>query len=166
MQPSPEQRFERLYEEHADAVRAYVRRRAPAVAEDVAAETFLVAWRRLDEVPRSSLPWLYAVARNVLANERRRHERVTPAERTDVAEPGLPTDPQLAAAFAQLSEDDREILRLVAWEGLGFGDVAAALGCTRVAARVRFHRAKRRLGGLLGDEHAASPRPRTQGATR
>lgn len=166
MQRTPEQRFEELYAAHVDAIRAYARRRAPGIADDVAAETFLIAWRRFDQVPRNALPWLYAVARNVLANERRKQHRTAPAERADVAEPRLPTDPQLTAAFALLADDDREILRLVAWEGLGFGDVAAALGCSRVAARVRFHRAKRRLADLLAEEPAASPRPRAQGAIR
>ena len=166
MQQSPEQRFERLYAQHLHAIRAYVRRRAPLLAEDVAAETFLVAWRRLDDVPRNALPWLYAVARNVLANERRKQSRLAPVERVDVAEPALPTDPVLAAAFAQLSDDDREILRLVAWEGLGFGAVAVALGCTRVAARVRFHRAKSRLSEQLSSAPAASPRHHAEGVTR
>ena len=166
MQQSPEDRFDRLYRDHAEAVRAYARRRAPSIAEDVAAETFLVCWRKLDDVPRQALPWLYAVARNVLANERRRQERLEPAERIDVAEPALPSDPVLAAAFARLSDDDREILCLVAWEGLGFGDVSAALGCSRVACRVRFHRARRRLAELLDGASAASPRPRAEGVTR
>jgi RNA polymerase sigma-70 factor, ECF subfamily len=166
MQQSPEERFDELYREHADAVRAYARRRSPGIAEDVAAETFLVCWRKLDDVPRNALPWLYAVARNVLANERRRQERVAPGERAEVAEPGLPSDPVLAHAFARLADDDREVLRLVAWEGLGFGDVAAALGCSRVACRVRFHRAKRRLAELLEQAPAASPRPRAEGVTR
>jgi RNA polymerase sigma factor (sigma-70 family) len=166
MQQSPEERFDALYREHAEAVRAYARRRAPAIADDVAAETFLVCWRKLDDVPRNALPWLYAVARNVLANERRRLERLAPPERAEVAEPGLPSDPLLAAAFARLADDDREILRLVAWEGLGFGDVAVTVGCSRVACRVRFHRAKRRLAELLEQAPAASPRPHAEGVTR
>ena len=161
------QRFEQIYAEHRDAVRAYVRRRTAADAvDDIVADVFVVCLRRIDDVPRNALPWLYAVARNVLANERRKRARVAPLQRIDVAEPELPADPVLSAAFGRLSDDDREILRLVAWEGLGFGDVAAALACSRVAARVRFHRAKRRLAALLDDVPAASPRPRAQGVTR
>jgi DNA-directed RNA polymerase specialized sigma24 family protein len=72
-------RFEQIYEEHGDAVRAFVRRRAPeSVVEDVVSETFLVCWRRLDRVPDQPLPWLYAVARKTLANQRRRLAREQP----------------------------------------------------------------------------------------
>lgn len=70
-----EARFNRLYELHLDAVRAYAWRRAPGLADDIVAETFLVAWRRLDEVPDDSLPWLIGVARNVRANLRRADRR-------------------------------------------------------------------------------------------
>jgi hypothetical protein len=70
------ERFERIYEDHREVVRAFVRRRAPeSVVEDVVSETFLVCWRRLDRVPDEPLPWLYAVARKTLANQRRRLER-------------------------------------------------------------------------------------------
>ncbi len=73
------QRFERIYEEHREAVRAYVRRRAPeAVVDDVIADVFVVCLRRIEDVPEPALPWLYAVARKTLANERRRRERKAP----------------------------------------------------------------------------------------
>src|SRR4051794_13973535 len=70
-----EQRFNRLHEEHFEAVRRYVWRREPAIADDVAAETFLVAWRRLDDVPVSARPWLIGIARNVRLNLRRGAKR-------------------------------------------------------------------------------------------
>jgi RNA polymerase sigma-70 factor (ECF subfamily) len=73
-------------------------------------------------------------------------------------------DSALAAAFAELSERDREVLRLVAWEGVPLRDVAAALGCSTVAARVRYHRAKSRLAAKL--DRAASFRPQPEGVTR
>ena len=157
------QRFERIYAEHADAVRAYVRRRAPAaVVDDVVAGVFVVALRRIDDVPRNALPWLYAVARKTLANERRRRHDL-PLTQEPAYEPEPVGDPRLAAAFAALSDADREILRLVAWEGLPFRDVARVLDVSPVAARVRFHRAKARLAAGL--EVAASFRPGTRGAT-
>lgn len=63
------QRFEQIYAEHREAVRAYVRRRAPeALVDDVVSETFLVCLRRIDRVPPEPLPWLYAVAWKTLAN--------------------------------------------------------------------------------------------------
>src|SRR6266536_2115196 len=69
-------RFEQIYEEHREAVRVFVRRRAPdSIVEDVVSETFLVCWRKLDRVPDEPLPWLYAVARKTLANQRRRLAR-------------------------------------------------------------------------------------------
>src|SRR5205085_10739071 len=70
------ERFEQIYEEHREAVRAFVRRRAPeSVVDDVVSETFLVCWRKLDRVPAEPRPWLYAVARKTLANQRRRLAR-------------------------------------------------------------------------------------------
>jgi RNA polymerase sigma-70 factor (ECF subfamily) len=109
------QRFEQLYAQHADAISTYVRRRAPEDAvDDVVSDVFLVCWRRLDDVPENALPWLYAVARNTLANERRRRGRQHHVS-VDVAyEPEPVGDSALAAAFAELSDRDREVLRLVA----------------------------------------------------
>src|ERR671937_2117857 len=97
-------RFEQIYGEHREAVRAFVRRRAPeSVVEDVVSETFLVCWRRLDRVPDEPLPWLYAVARKTLANQRRRLERQERAgaavSASSVAEPEPVGDNALAAAF-------------------------------------------------------------------
>jgi RNA polymerase sigma-70 factor (ECF subfamily) len=159
------QRFERIYEAHREDVEAYVRRRASAeLVEDVVADVFVVCLRRIDDVPREPLPWLYAVARKTLANERRRRARTAPAEAVVAHDPEPVGDSALAAAFAELAENDREILRLVAWEGLSVAEAATALGCSRVAARVRLHRAKTRLASRL--EHAASFRPVEQGALR
>ena len=158
------QRFERIYEEHRDAVRAYVRRRAPADAvEDVVADVFVVALRRIDDVPEPALPWLYGVARKTLANARRRADVAwaTPAISHDPEPAG---DPQLARAFAELSDADREVLRLVAWEGLALRDAARVLDCSPVACRVRYHRAKSRLAAHLAD--AASFRPEPRGVLR
>src|SRR5512133_2473761 len=151
------ERFEQIYEEHREAVRAFVRRRAPeSVVDDVVSETFLVCWRRLDRVPDEPLPWLYAVARKTLANERRAAaRRASPTggvEHTAEAAGELPvltSDRVLGQAFGLLGEDDREVLRLVAWEQLPLRDAATALGCSYVACRVRFHRARRRLAAHL-----------------
>src|SRR6059058_2958522 len=106
------ERFERIYDEHREAVRAYVRRRAPeSLVDDVVADVFVVCLRRIDDVPRNALPWLYGVARKTLANERRkRHDVATAVE--PPYEPEPVGDSQLAAAFAALSDGDREVLRL------------------------------------------------------
>jgi RNA polymerase sigma-70 factor, ECF subfamily len=159
------QRLEQIYAEHREAVRAYVRRRAPeAVVDDVVSETFVVCLRRIDRVPEEPLPWLYAVARKTLANERRKRARIGRSQELLVGEPEPVGDGVLAAAFNGLSERDREILRLVAWEGLSLTDAATALGCSGVACRVRYHRAKSRLASGLAA--AASFRPEAKGVTR
>jgi RNA polymerase sigma-70 factor, ECF subfamily len=159
------QRFDQLYSEHVDAVRAYVRRRVPEdVVEDVVADVFLVCWRKLDDVPAQALPWLYAVARRTLANERRRSARRAHVPEDVSHEPELVGDSALAAAFAELSDGDREVLRLVAWEGLSLREAARVLECSPVACRVRYHRAKSRLASRL--TAAASFRPEPRGVTR
>jgi len=159
------QRFDEIYAEHVDAVRAYVRRRAPeSIVDDVVADVFVVALRRIGDVPRDALPWLYAVARNTLANERRKQSRTVPLAPEISYGPEPVGDSQLAAAFAALSDADREILRLVAWEGLSLRDAARVLECSPVACRVRYHRAKSRLASRLAD--AASFRPEPRGVTR
>jgi RNA polymerase sigma-70 factor (ECF subfamily) len=159
------QDFEQLYTDHVDAVRAYVRRRAhPDLVDDVVADTFVVALGKLGAAPRDPLPWLYAIARKTLANARRKRERTVPLAPEVAYEPEPTGDPRLAAAFAALGERDREVLRLVAWEGLGLQEAATVLGCSAVAGRVRYHRAKSRLAALL--EAPASFRPEPKGATR
>jgi RNA polymerase sigma factor (sigma-70 family) len=159
------QRFERIYAAHHQAVRAYVRRRAPeAVVDDVVSDTFLVCLRKIDRVPAEPLPWLYAVARKTLANERRTRARVARRHEVPAAEPAPVGDGTLAAAFNALSDRDREVLRLVAWEGLSLADAAIVLGCSVVACRVRYHRAKSRLASTLAA--SASFRPEPKGVTR
>jgi RNA polymerase sigma-70 factor (ECF subfamily) len=159
------ERFEEIYDTHRGRVEAYVRRRAPAdLVEDVVADVFLVCLRRIDDVPANPLPWLYGVARKTLANERRRRARLVPAAPAVARDPEPLGDSALATAFARLTERDREILRLIAWEGLSPGNAAAVLGCSRVAARVRYHRAKARLAAHLAEKKAV--RPLEQGAMR
>lgn len=147
--------FERIFQAHRRAVASYARRRGgPGVVDDVVAETFLVAWRRFDEIPGDALPWLYGVARGVLANQRRAGNRQDSLEQRLAAQPPRPSvDPADAvgekqvyrAALAQLPDLYREALMLVAWEGLDGRRAARAAGCSRAAFEVRLHRARRRL---------------------
>jgi RNA polymerase sigma-70 factor (ECF subfamily) len=156
------QRFEQIYAEHREAVGAYVRRRAPeALVDDVVSETFLVCLRRIDRVPPEALPWLYAVAWKTLANERRKQARAAHSDALPVGAPVPVGDGVLATAFNALSEGDREVLRLVAWEGLSLTDAATVLGCSGVTCRVRYHRAKRRLASrLAAAESIRRPQPK------
>jgi RNA polymerase sigma factor (sigma-70 family) len=155
---SPLARFDALFTEHQRPVLAYAMRRTPTLAdaEDVAAETFTIAWRKLETVPTDALPWLYAVARRVLANHRRglgRRERLTALLRVeDVATPmraGEAVDGPAFAALAALSPADQEVLRLVAWEELGNQQIAAVLGITANAVAIRLHRARARFADAL-----------------
>src|SRR4029079_19189404 len=131
-------------------VRAYVRRRAPeSIVEDVVADVFVVCLRRIDDVPRNALPWLYGVARKTLAKERRKRREVPLAPELSY-EPEPVGDLKLPGAFAALSDADREILRLVAWEGLSLRDAARVLDCSPGACRVRYHPANSRLAARLG----------------
>lgn len=128
-----------------------------ADAEDVAAETFTIAWRKVDGIPTTEpLPWLYAVARRVLANQRRGHgrrERLAALLRVeDVATPmraGEDLDGPAFAALASLSPADQELLRLVAWEELGNQAIAQVLGITPNAVATRLLRARARFAEAL-----------------
>jgi RNA polymerase sigma-70 factor (ECF subfamily) len=161
---TPDQRFDQLWRDHAPAVVRYARRHVlPADVEDVVAETFIVAWRRLDEVPTFGLPWLLGVARGVSANVRRGHRRRDaladkvigePAE--DPVWPAAGPDDAVTAALHLLSDADRELLTLIAWDGLSHADAAEALRCTRGALKVRLHRARSRFAALL-DQGATDP---------
>ncbi len=161
-------RFEAVYAACHGPITGYVLRRTacPEDAADVIAETFLTAWRRLGDLPPGpeARLWLYGVARRVLANyrrgERRRSELAAGCGPTWPPPTGRPSPSgelaRIAAAFRGLPEPDREVLALSAWEGLDHGQLAVVLGCSRNAVRIRMHRARRRLAGLLAD---AAPRP-------
>jgi RNA polymerase sigma-70 factor, ECF subfamily len=173
-------RFTRLYRERGRAVLAYALRRVddPEDAADVVAETFMVAWRRLTEVPigEAEILWLYGTARLVLANlhrsERRRTRlgaRLAETLRDELIAPPTPSAEAVEAlrAMRDLADDDRELLLLVAWEELSPGDAARVLGISALAARSRLHRARRRLRKLLDDgagARSAGPKPETEDA--
>jgi RNA polymerase sigma-70 factor (ECF subfamily) len=157
--------FEDLFGAHYWAVRAYVLRRGPASAvEDVVAETFLVAWRRLDSLEDDPLPWLFGVARRVLANQRRADRRrgaltarlasLLPGQ-ASVWDPPATMSDELAVAMVRLSPHEREALLLVAWEGLEPARAARAAGCSPAAFRGRLHRARRHVSETLADSSSA-----------
>lgn len=169
------ERFERCFDDHYLRIFAFAVRRVSGreSAEEIVADTFAIAWRRRDRIPSASLPWLYAIASNVIANQRRSSGRrrnldLRLAQEASIsAVGGDPADSlagrdELAAAFAGLEEDDRELLRLVAWEGLSTRDAAAVIGCSPGAARVRLHRARRKLAKELKNAGAgAAEAPRS-----
>ncbi|HLG68470.1 MAG TPA: RNA polymerase sigma factor [Acidimicrobiales bacterium] len=155
-------RFRQLYADNYRPLVGYARRRTASAddAADVVAETFLVAWQRIDAVPvADARPWLFGVARHVIANHsrgaRRRHrlaERLR-YELTPVVDDG-PADPSnglAEEALGRLAEADREVLRLAAWEGLSPSEMAVVLGCGSGAARVRLVRARRRFAKVFAE---------------
>lgn len=154
-------RFELLYVRHAPAVKAYVLRRADASsADDVVAEVFVVCWRRFHELPPDPLPWLLGVARRVLSTQRRAARRRVAltdrlAETVSGSDATSGEDCVLAAALARLSDADRELLLLVAWDGLLPVQVAEVLGVKPATVRVRLMRARRRLSHALAREDLA-----------
>ena len=169
-------RFDAFFREHHPAVQAFARRRVPAeVVDDIVSETFLIVWRRFDDVPEAPLPWLLGVARNVVGTEWRgvaRRERLwlrAQRERIENHESGEveSEDGQVFAALAVLRERDREALTLVAWDGLTPAQAAAAAGEPPARFRQRLHRARSRLRAELADlraaqlrrEQLAAPRP-------
>jgi RNA polymerase sigma-70 factor (ECF subfamily) len=149
--------FTDAYAAHYDAVRRYCYRRIrdAGAAEELAQEVFLTAWRRGDR-PHAVLPWLYGIARGILANRWRAQHRAAPtvplpdSDGGDVAasagaEESVPVRLDVEAALLSLAEADQEILRLIAWEQLDLAEAASVLGCRRATAAVRLHRARRRL---------------------
>jgi RNA polymerase sigma-70 factor, ECF subfamily len=161
-----EQRYRLLFERHWRRVLAYAARRAPdaATAEDVVAEVFLVAWRRIDEVPSDcELAWLLGVARRVLANSRRslqRRERLIEHVGHNIThlqmislqhdrDTSSADDQRVIDALSRMRRADAEVLRLTAWEGLSHDEIAVVLNCSVNAVAVRGHRARKRLEQLL-----------------
>lgn len=161
--PSAEARFEELYDRHYGDILRYVLRRIvePDRAADAVADTFLTAWRRIDDVPPGpeARPWLFGVARRAMANQRRGDRRRSALVERLGAELSTisvvrPTTPdgslsEVGTVFRTLPDTDREVLSLVAWERLGTRELALALECSHTAARLRLHRARRRFAREL-----------------
>ncbi|HKZ18927.1 MAG TPA: sigma-70 family RNA polymerase sigma factor [Acidimicrobiia bacterium] len=153
-------KFESLFADHYLAVYRYcLRRLGPADSEDAAAEVFAVAWRRLEQVPTGEpvRSWLLAVAYRVVGNHyrgRRRRVRLSDrlrSEREQVVEPEV-SDPEvrlLRRALDSLRSDDRELLRLSAWDGLSNAEIATVIGVKQNAVDQRLFRARERLRGRV-----------------
>jgi len=174
--PDAIERFTALYDQACPHVYAYaVSRAGRQLAEEIVSEVFLIAWRRLDDLPTPELPWLLAVARNVAASEFRaavRQQSIAAELRAWVSEAEFCTADvaeQIAerltvlTALAMLSESDRELLTLVAWHGLVPNEAARVVGCSTATYFVRLHRARRRLERAMRDPAPASDAGRASG---
>jgi RNA polymerase sigma factor (sigma-70 family) len=168
--------FAALFDRHYGAVHGYLARRVGASrADDLASETFLVAFdsrRRFDLSHRSARPWLFGIASNLVARHRRAETRryralaraQTPTDAVDghalrvAAEVDAAAQrPRLAAALTRMTERDREVLLVVAWGGLSCEEAAEALGIPSGTARSRLHRARRRMRDSLGHQDPSTP---------
>jgi RNA polymerase sigma factor (sigma-70 family) len=166
----PQERFTDLYDRHYRSVLGYALMRAEReTAEDVASETFLIAWRRLGEIPEPPLPWLLGVARNLLAKQRDVRHRgqalvdriaafTTVADQTswDVADHVLDRQSALAA-LASLRDKDLEAITLATWHGLTPDEAAAVMGCSARTYNVRLHRARTRLAKAMRAQTRSVP---------
>ncbi len=179
--------FRACFDSTYGPIDAYVRRRSGGDVnpDDVVGEVFLVAWRRWDEVAGldNKLPWLYRVAHNTLRNARRssaRHLRlVSKLEHQPASVASLGQDPSETVsspaldALASLSDDDQELLRLVAWEGLTHAEIGLVLDATTEAISSRVRRARDRLALAIENEMSDQqtlalddhPRPTTKVAS-
>jgi RNA polymerase sigma-70 factor (ECF subfamily) len=161
------QRFEVITADVFEPLQRYLRRRArPADADDAFSEVLMTMWRRLDDAPADQiLAWSYGIARRVLANQRRgqsRHLRLVekmesepvPTHSPDPADSG--PDPELTAALERLTDDDREVLHLWAWEQLEPREIAPVLEISVNAATLRLSRARKKLADSLSRQDSAS----------
>lgn len=175
--PGSELAFTSLYEAvYPDLVRFVQRRAHPDHAEDVAAEAFLVVWRRFDDLPRrddDARAWIFGIARNILLNkqrgDQRRHAlavRLTDLTCVPVADPGMDlavSRTDLAAAWRLLSAVHQEALGLAVFEEFTAPQAGAVIGISPVAFRLRLSRARRTLRGHL--EHLPQPSGARAGAS-
>lgn len=171
-----EAEFEALYRAHCGALRSFVHRRVSGDgADEIVAEVFVAAWRRMDDVPEDGLVWLFGIARGLIANRRRSdhrrqalHDRLAATAVTRI-DPG--PDARAAEidavllAFASLSERDQELLRLIAWEGLKPAQVATVLGITSSLVSLRLHRARHRFAQALARNEPTESHPDTPSPT-
>ncbi|MFJ8975932.1 RNA polymerase sigma factor [Streptomyces sp. NPDC102282] len=161
--------FAGLYDRHAADIHRYTARRlGEGAADDITAETFLIAFRtraRYDPSHRLARPWLYGIAANLIGKHRRSEVRALKAlartgedpvaaswsERSDDR---IAVQAPLAGALAALSPGDRHVLLLVAWADLGYQEVADALGIPLGTVRSRLNRARRKVREALSTDPA------------
>lgn len=154
--------FTSLYHDNYRNLLAYARRRVHEnTADEVVADTFLVAWRRIDEIPEGfERAWLFGVARNTILTANRSARRRNalngklcgaarlPAWNDDHGDVSDRTD-AMVPALRSLREEDREILMLVAWEEMSNAEIGQTMGISANAVAIRVHRARKRLAERL-----------------
>lgn len=147
------EQFEELFRRFAPEVHAYLSRRVREDADDLLGEVFVVAWARRGDLPKPELrrAWLYGVARRlILANSRKATQLLAASRELSRRGDAQPTDQSerdvaVRRVVESLPPADRELIMLTSWEGLTVAEVAFALGIRPGTARVRLHRARKRL---------------------
>jgi len=183
-QPSSDLKFRQIFDEHHDAIHRYTLRRLDVEdANEATAEVFLVLWRRLDKAPNAepALPWLYTVARNVVRNRHRgNRRRFRLVARLGSVREQTPAEPEALVirhhqelevhrALRRLRPNDRELLRLKAWEGLTNRQIGEILGVSDRAVEGRYSRALERLAKAIpqaSTQPKPSPRCAAEGGER
>jgi RNA polymerase sigma-70 factor, ECF subfamily len=165
-----DKRFEEFFRMHYERVRRYVARRTrPALVDDVTSAAFTVAWRKFDAVEEPSIAWVIRIASfelsNARRNEQRRHDRESTWFERPAAQASTTEHVALAHALDELSDTDREIVRLVHWDELSRMEIAEVLGLAVGTVNVRYHRALRRLEAHL-NAHDANETSTTQEVPR
>jgi RNA polymerase sigma factor (sigma-70 family) len=168
------ERFAGVFDHYYSQIHGYAARRlGQSLADDVTAETFLVAFARRKQYDVSrpdARPWLYGIASNLIAQHHRAEARQYRAlARTGVEEiseghadrvavrlDAQACRPLLAAALAGISDADRDVLLLVAWAELTSEQTGEALGIPAGTARSRLHRARKQIRAALGQAGPAA----------
>ncbi len=166
-----EARFRAVYEATYDDLLRFAQRRVRhSHAEDITAEVFLVAWRRMDDMPEGTddaRPWLFGVARATMLNHQRGNRRrdALATRLADATHEHSTSDDltvsrlDLAAAWPRLSDAEQEVIGLAVWEGLSSAQAGVVLGCSATAYRLRLSRARRSLRRHLDDAISTAGSP-------
>lgn len=169
MPPEHSDRATNLVRAEARNVLAFFTRRVqqPEDAADLLANTLLVLWRRVQDIPSDDTQarmWMYGVAARVLSEHRRGTARRTALSdrlRHELAEShqahDLDAGLDVRAALERLDPLDAEIVRLVHWDGFNQAEAAAILGKRPGTVRSRYHRARAELKHLLADAAELQP---------
>jgi RNA polymerase sigma factor (sigma-70 family) len=156
----PAHRFHAVVDRHFDAVAAFLARRVgPDVAQDLAQETFVTAFKRRERFDArydSARPWLLGIATKAVANHRREERRQLELYRRAAAQPPVAQadaasgmDPRLFDGLTALARRDRDALLLHVWGELSYDEVAGALNVPVGTVRSRINRARRKLSDHL-----------------
>jgi RNA polymerase sigma factor (sigma-70 family) len=167
------ERFATVFDRHAPHIQRYLARRLGGqIADDLVAETFLIAFgkrARYDPSYPNARPWLYGIATNLIGRRHREEVReyrlraalgppddqACHAERVAAQVTAQAMNELLAAALASLPQGDRDVLLLIAWEGLSYEEVAAALDIPIGTVRSRLNRARKKVRVKLGHSENA-----------